>query len=161
MSKCLQRAFQNLATNWVPRSAMMGLGSPCSLKTCSWKSSSSCSAVVVSRLYLKWLIFVSRHVTTSIALYPCDQGSPVTKSIEGSFQGPSGIGRGRRIAKGACLEVLERLQTWKSLQNRSMSRLISGQKWVRVMSSRVFDLSGCPAAGVQWAFLIIRSLRGS
>jgi hypothetical protein len=46
--------------------------------------------------------FVSQSTTTQIALQPFDQGSPVTKSIEISCQGHSGIGSGLNTPNGVC-----------------------------------------------------------
>jgi hypothetical protein len=48
------------------------------------------------------------HIVIHMQSEPSDQGSPVTKSMEISCQGRSGIGRGRNIPKGAWRPVLER-----------------------------------------------------
>jgi Zn-dependent alcohol dehydrogenase len=52
--------------------------------------------------------FVSRSTTTQIESQPFDHGSPVTKSIEMSCQGRSGIGSSLNTANGACRLDLDR-----------------------------------------------------
>jgi hypothetical protein len=46
---------------------------------------------------------VRRSTTTHIASQPFDQGRPITKSIDMSYQGLSGIGKGRNTPNGAYL----------------------------------------------------------
>jgi hypothetical protein len=51
--------------------------------------------------------FVSWSTTTQIASQPFDHGSPVTKSIEMSCLGRSGIGSSLNTPNGACRFGLE------------------------------------------------------
>jgi hypothetical protein len=46
---------------------------------------------------------VKRSTTTHMALQLFDQGRPITKSIDISYQGLSGIGRGRNTPNVVCL----------------------------------------------------------
>jgi hypothetical protein len=51
----------------------------------------------------KYHSLVKWSTTTHMALQPFDQGRPITKSIDMSYQGLSGIGRGHNTPNGACL----------------------------------------------------------
>jgi hypothetical protein len=57
---------------------------------------------------MRYRSFVSQSTTTQTASQPSDHGSPVTKSIEMSCQGRSGIGSGLNTPNGACQFGLER-----------------------------------------------------
>jgi hypothetical protein len=51
----------------------------------------------------KYRSLVRQSTTTHMASQLFDQGRPVTKSIDMSCQGLSGIGRGHNTPNGACL----------------------------------------------------------
>jgi hypothetical protein len=51
----------------------------------------------------RYCSLVKQSTTTHIALQPFDQGRPITKSIDMSYHGLSGIGRGYKTPNGSCL----------------------------------------------------------
>jgi hypothetical protein len=51
----------------------------------------------------KYHSLVKRSTTTRIASQPFDQGRPITKSIDMSCYGLSGIGRGCNTPNGTCV----------------------------------------------------------
>jgi len=83
-------SFHRSEVNSVPLSVMISCGSPCSLTISFMKRLVNCRSSRSLEHGMKWLILVSRSMTTRIVLYPCDLGQSVMKSIAIDFHGRSG-----------------------------------------------------------------------
>jgi len=73
--------FHRSEVNRVPLSVMISCGSLCSLTISFMKILANCGALRSLEHGMKWLILVSRSMTTSMVSYLCDFGRSVMKSI--------------------------------------------------------------------------------
>ena len=96
MSHSCVISFHLSDVNMDPRSVVMSLGIPCSLKTFSVNSLPviNCPAVISVLHGIKWAIFVNQSITTHMASFPPDSGSCVMKSIVIDFHGLLGASSG-------------------------------------------------------------------
>jgi len=83
-------SFHRSEVNSVPLSVMISCGSPCSLTISFIKILANCCASRFFEHGIKWLILVSRSITTSMVSYPSDFGRSVMNSIAIEFDGRSG-----------------------------------------------------------------------
>ena len=90
----LQNSFQNLDTNWGPRSETMSFGNPWTLKI--WFIMTSAVSFAEGNLgnATNHAIFENRSTTVRTVVFPWETGSPVTKSNEMSAHGLEGMGSG-------------------------------------------------------------------
>jgi len=84
-------SFHRSQVNSVPLSVMISCGSPCSLTISFMKRLANCRASRSFEHGMKWLILVSRSMTTSMVSYPSDFGRSVMKSMAIDFHGRSGL----------------------------------------------------------------------
>jgi hypothetical protein len=96
----LYRYFQKHEANYGPRSETIVSGSPCRQKMLQRNSSARPSASIAVEQGAKCLSLVRQSTTTQIASKLLELGNPVTKSMEISRQGHSGIGKGWRTPHG-------------------------------------------------------------
>lgn len=75
-------------------SETMEWGTPCSLMTFSQKARATYAALKGWQSGTKCAYLVSLSMTTMIASYPSDFGSPLTKSMVKSCHGSCGMGKG-------------------------------------------------------------------
>ena len=94
MLNCLYRACQKSKTNWLLRSDIIKLGSPCSLKTCLTKHLATNIALIKS-MGIICRIFIRRLTTTITFVNPLLLGKSTIKLIKMSRHLCIGIGSGR------------------------------------------------------------------
>jgi len=83
-------SFHTSEVNSVPLSLMISCGSPCNMTISVMKTLANCHASRSFEYGMKWLILVSRAITTIIVSYASDFGRCVMKSIAMDFHGRSG-----------------------------------------------------------------------
>jgi len=83
-------SFHRSEVNSVPLSVMISCGNPCSLTISLMKRFANCRASRFFEHGIKWLILVSRSMTTSMVSHPSDFGRSVMKSIAIDFHWRSG-----------------------------------------------------------------------
>ena len=120
-------SFHRSEVNRVPLSVMISCGSPCSRTISLMKRLANCRASRSFEHGMKWLILVSRSMTTSMVSYPSDFGRSVMKSIAMDFHGRSGASFDCNSPYGACRTTFIRWHVSQFLTKRLMSSLIFGQ----------------------------------
>jgi hypothetical protein len=108
ITNCHYKCLQNNAANFGPRSEIIVNGKPCSWMMCVINIFANSFPSMSVRHGTRCHSLVKWSTTIQIASQPFDHGRAVTKSIDISCQGLSGMGRGHNIANGACLSGLER-----------------------------------------------------
>jgi len=83
-------SFHRSEVNSVPLSEMISCCCPCSLTISLMKRLANCRASRFFEYGMKWLILVTRSMTTSMVSSPSDFGRSVMKSIAIDFHGRSG-----------------------------------------------------------------------
>jgi len=109
----LETRPQQVDVNWGPRSKSIVLGKPWRHTTSRRNNLVNPTASIVVWQGIQCHIFESLSTTTECVSNPWHSGSPTAKSIEISFYGFSGSGKGRRTPNVANLQVLERWQLWQ------------------------------------------------
>jgi len=99
-------SFHRSQVNSVPLSVMISCGTPCSLTISFMKRLANCHALRSFEHGMKWLILVSRSMTTSMVSYQSDFGRSVMKSIAIDFHGQSGASFGCSNPYCACRTTL-------------------------------------------------------
>jgi len=99
-------SFHRSEVNSVPLSVMISCGSPCSMTISFMKRLANCRASRSFKHGMKWLILVSRSITTSMVSYPSDFGRSVMKSMAIDFHGRSGASFDCSNPYGACRTTL-------------------------------------------------------
>ena len=90
----LNNSFQKLLVQILSMSDIIVIGKLCNFTILLKNTSAMVAAVYGCFSAIKWLYLVYPSTTTKMVEYPCDLGSPYTKSMDTSSQGPSSIGRG-------------------------------------------------------------------
>jgi len=83
-------SFHRSEVNSVPLSVMISCGTPCSLTISFMKRWANCRASRSLEHRMKWLILLSRSITSSMVSYPSYFGRSVMGSIAIDFHGRSG-----------------------------------------------------------------------
>jgi len=120
-------SFHRSEVNSVPLSVMISRGSPCSLTISFMKRLANCRASMSFEHGMKWLILVSRSMTTSMVSYPSHFGRSVMKSMAIDFHGRSGASFDCSNPYGACRITLVLWHVSQFFMNRLISSLIFGQ----------------------------------
>jgi len=120
-------SFHRSEVNSVPLSVMISCGSPCSLTISFMKRLANCRASRSFEQGIKWLILVSRSMTTSLVSYPSDFGRSLMKSMAIDFHGQSGALLDWSNPYGACQTTLVLWHVSQFFMNRLISSLILGQ----------------------------------
>jgi len=120
-------SFHRPEVNIVPLSVMISCGSPPSLTISLIKILANCRASRSFEHGMKWLILVSRSMTTSMVSYPSDFGRSVMKSIAIDFHGRSGPSFDCSNPEGACRTTLVLGHVSQFILNCLISSVIFGQ----------------------------------
>ena len=120
-------SFHRSEVKSVPLSVMISCGSLCSLPISFMKRLANCRASRSFEHGMKWLILVSRSITTNMVLYPSDFGRSVMKSIAIDFHGRSGASFDCGNPYGACRTTLVICHVSPFILNCLISCFIFGQ----------------------------------